>query len=398
MNILMVNKFLHPAGGAEIYMLRLGEQLTALGHCVEYFGMAHPDNTVGNRWGLYTANMDFHGGSLLSKAGYPMRVIYSAEARRKMGQLLEQFRPDVVHINNFNYQLTPSILLAAEEYRGRGNPLRIVYTAHDSQLVCPNHMLFNPAWGQVCEKCLSGSSIPCVQGRCIHNSRSRSMLGALENFYWKKRNVYKTLDTILCPSAFMKSRLDTNPVLARKTVTLRNFVSHTPATEGSAGAYVLYFGRYSVEKGIHTLVDACRALPQIPFVFAGGGPLEQMLDGIPNVRNAGFLSGQALQDLIRGARFSVCPSVCHDTAPFSVMESIMAGTPVLGSDRGGIPDLIHAGRTGWIFPAGDAEALKRDIQRIWDSEEPEQFMDACLDVHFDSLAEYTEKLLAIYQA
>ena len=76
----------------------------------------------------------------------------------------------------------------------------------------------------------------------------------------------------------------------------------------------------------------------------------------------------------------------------------MAGTPVLGSDRGGIPDLIDAGRTGWIFPAGDAEALRRDIRRIWDSDEPEKFMDACLEVHFDSLSEYTEKLLDIYQA
>ena len=398
MKILMVNKFLYPAGGAEIYMLRLGEQLTAQGHRVEYFGMAHTDNCVGNRWGLYTANMDFHGGSLLSRAIYTTKVIYSAEARQKMEQLLELFRPDVLHINNFNYQLTPSILLAAAEYRQKGHTLRIVYTAHDSQLVCPNHMLFNPAKGQVCEKCLSGSSISCVLSRCIHNSRARSMLGALEKFYWKKQNIYETLDVILCPSAFMKGKLDTDPVLARKTVTLRNFGSHTPATEGKTGDYVLCFGRYSVEKGIHSLVKACRDLPGIPFVFAGGGPLEEMLAGIPNVRNAGFLSGQELQNLIRGARFSVCPSVCHDTAPFTVMESIMAGTPVLGSDRGGIPDLIDAGRTGWIFPAGDAEALRRDIRRIWDSDEPEKFMDACLEVHFDSLSEYTEKLLDIYQA
>ena len=235
MKILMVNKFLYPAGGAEIYMLRLGEQLTAQGHRVEYFGMAHTDNCVGNRWGLYTANMDFHGGSLLSRAIYTTKVIYSAEARQKMEQLLEQFRPDVLHINNFNYQLPPSILLAAAEYRQKGHTLRIVYTAHDSQLVCPNHMLFNPAKGQVCEKCLSGSSISCVLSRCIHNSRARSMLGALEKFYWKKQNIYETLDVILCPSAFMKGKLDTDPVLARKTDTLRNFGSHTPATEGKTG-------------------------------------------------------------------------------------------------------------------------------------------------------------------
>lgn len=398
MKILMVNKFLHPAGGAETYMLRLGEALSTQGHSVEYFGMEHPDNTVGNRWGLYTANMDFHGGSLASKAAYPLRVIHSVEAQRKMAQLLRQFQPDVIHLGNFNYQLTPSILLAAQAYRNQGNALRIVYTAHDSQLVCPNHMLYQPGKGQVCEKCLSGSPMPCIQGRCIHGSLARSCLGALENFYWKKRKIYESLDVILCPSAFMKSKLDTDPILAKKTVTLRNFVGRTQVPERKKENYILYFGRYSVEKGIHTLLEACRALPEIPFIFAGGGPLEEMVEGLPNVRNLGFLKGEALRKVIREARFSVCPSACHDTAPFSVMESLMNGTPVLGSNRGGIPDLIDSGRTGWIFPGSDAAALTAELKRIWESREPEAFVDACLEVRYDSLPEYTEKLLAFYRA
>ena len=60
MKILMVNKFLYPRGGAETYMLRIGEELTRRGHQVEYFGMYDEKNTVGNAEGLTTANMDFH--------------------------------------------------------------------------------------------------------------------------------------------------------------------------------------------------------------------------------------------------------------------------------------------------------------------------------------------------
>lgn len=396
MKILMVNKFLYPKGGAEVYLLRLGAHLTALGHEVEYFGMAHPENTVGNRWELYTTSMDFHGDSLLTKATYPLRVIYSAEARKKMDQLLDEFRPDVLHINNFNYQLTPSILLSAADFRRKGHSLRIVYTAHDSQLVCPNHMLYQPAAAQVCEQCLTGSPMHCVRGKCIHNSTARSILGALESWYWKRRRVYEILDVILCPSAFMKRKLDTNPILSGKTVTLRNFVSHSPLTEGEKAGYVLYFGRFSEEKGILPLLEACRALPHIPFIFAGSGPLEDRLDGVPNVHKAGFISGQALAALIHGARFSVCPSICHDTGPFSVMESIMAGTPVLGSNRGGIPDLIEAGRSGWIYDADNSSALTQELSRIWNSDEPERYAPACLDIHFDSLNEYTEKILQYY--
>ena len=153
MKILMVNKFLFPKGGAETYMLRLGEGLMALGHSVEYFGMDDPKRTVGNSWGIYTMPMDFHGSSLKEKASYLTKIVYSRQARQKMYQLLTQYRPDVVHLNNFNFQLTPSVLLAAEEYRKKENPdLRILYTAHDFQLICPNHLLFDPAELRICEK------------------------------------------------------------------------------------------------------------------------------------------------------------------------------------------------------------------------------------------------------
>lgn len=398
MKILMVNKFLHPAGGAETYLFQLGDHLTDLGHRVEYFGMEHPDNCVGNRWGLYTATMDFHGGSLLSKMTYPFRVIYSVEAKRKMAHLLEAFRPDVLHINNFNYQLTPSILLAAQEYRGKGNSLRVVYTAHDGQLVCPNHLMFRPDLHRVCEECLLGGVRHCVRGRCIHGSRMRSILGAMESRYWKGRQVYEILDTIVCPSAFLKSKLDTDPVLARKTVVLRNFVHRVTLDRKEKEGYVLYFGRFSEEKGIRTLLQVCKSLPDIPFVFAGGGPLEALVGGMDNVRNVGFLSGRALERLIQGARFSVCPSECNENCPFSVMESVMAGTPVLGSDRGGIPELIRDGETGWLFPSGDEAALRHEIRRLWDSDEPERCVEACLGVHFDDLSGYTEKLMRIYRA
>lgn len=397
MKILMVNKFLFPKGGAETYMLQLGEALTALGHQVAYFGMDDPERTVGNPWDLYTTPMDFHRCNPLQKASYLTKIVYSREARGKMYRLLTQFQPDVVHLNNFNFQLTPSVLLAAEEYRKKKNPnLRIFYTAHDFQLVCPNHLLFDPAEHHICEKCLDGSFVHCINKKCIHGSRARSLMGVAEHLYWKYRDVYRSLDGILCPSRFMKEKLDTNPVLAEKTVFLRNFVAESRPVEAEKENYILYFGRYSEEKGIRTLVETCKVLPQIPFVFAGGGPLESLLDGVPNIRNVGFLHGDALQAVIQKARLSVCISQCHDNCPFSVMESIMAGTPVLGSPNGGIPELIRAGETGWICPA-EEEKLRETLKRIWNSSEPENYRQACLQTRFGNLTGYVQKLLEIYQ-
>ena len=98
-----------------------------MGHEVEYFGMEHEGRSVGNRVNAYTSDMDFHGGSKLAKLTYPLKTIYSGEARRKIRLVLDDFQPDVVHLNNFNYQLTPSILLEIDKWRREsGHACRIL--------------------------------------------------------------------------------------------------------------------------------------------------------------------------------------------------------------------------------------------------------------------------------
>ena len=328
----------------------------------------------------------------------PLKVIYSPDARKKISWILEKFRPDVMHVNNFNYQLTPSILEAADMYRKKTQrKLKIIYTAHDPQLVCPNHYLYHPGTFEICERCLGGRYINCVLSRCIHGSAIRSCLGAAEALYWKIRNVYDVFDTILCPSVFMKEKLDTDPVLAQKTVFLRNFVRPVKQEKKKKGRYVLYFGRYSEEKGVRMLLDVCKELREIPFIFAGAGPLENLFLETDNVRNVGFLKDEELDQMIRGARFTVVPSVCSENCPFSVMESIMDYTPVLGAERGGIPELIEEEKTGWLFQTGNSNMLRKKIEEIWYSDEPEILSGFCRNIHFDSIDEYGKKIMKIYE-
>ncbi len=401
MKVLIINKFLYPNGGSETYIFELGKCLARRGDEVQYFGMEHAGRLVGNAVGAYTSDMDFHGGSKLSKLTYPVRTIYSAEAREKLRLVLDDFRPDVCHLNNFNYQLTPSVILEIVRWREEtGRPCRIVYTAHDYQLVCPNHMLYNPGAGTVCERCLTGRFGGCVKGRCIHGSAARSLVGAAEAAYWRGRGVYRHLDAVVCCSRFLKTKLDQNPVFADRTVAMHNFVTapQTPPT-AEKGDYVLYFGRFSAEKGIRTLLAACRALPDIPFVFAGTGPLEGELAGLPNVQNVGFQSGAALTALIAGARLSVYPSEWYENCPLSVMESQLLGTPVLGADIGGIPELIDTGSrpTGALFPPGDADALTLSLRTLWDDPARTGAMARiCAERRFDTADEYVEKLMKIY--
>lgn len=137
MKILMVNKFLYPKGGAETYFLKIGRELEKRGNNVQYFGMHDEKNIVGNELELYTQNMDFHTNKL-KRIMYPFKIIYSFEAKRKIKKIIKQFNPDIIHLNNINFQLTPSIIDMAHKMK-----IPIVQTVHDSQMICPNHLLLN---------------------------------------------------------------------------------------------------------------------------------------------------------------------------------------------------------------------------------------------------------------
>ena len=398
MKILMINKFLHPNGGSETYIFKLGAYLQSMGHEVQYFGMEHEGRCVGNRVNAYTSDMDFHGGSKLSKLTYPLKTIYSSEARKKLRLVLEDFEPEVCHLNNFNYQLTPSTLLEIAKWKKEGHPCRVIFTAHDYQLVCPNHMCNNPNAGENCEKCLGGHFGNCTKGKCIHGSLAKSAVGTLEAMLWNGCGVYKNIDVMICCSEFLKTKMDCNPLFAGKTLALHNFVDKVEREKTEKQDYVLYFGRFSREKGIDTLLKVCKALPDIPFVFAGTGPLEGEIAGVPNIKNVGFQRGQALENLIRQARFSVYPSQWYENCPFSVMESQLYGTPVLGADIGGIPELIEVGKTGELFESGNAAQLEEKIRTLWEDRElTDRYSENCAHLRFDDVAAYTEKLLKLYR-
>lgn len=399
MKILMINKFLHPNGGSETYMFKLGSYLQTRGHKVEYFGMEHKDRCVGNRVNAYTSNMDFHGGSKLSKITYPLKTIYSAEARIQLRKVLNDFGPDVCHLNNFNYQLTPSIILEIVKWRKQtGKQCKIVFTAHDYQLVCPNHMMNNPNTHQNCEKCLGGMFVNCMKGKCIHGSAAKSAIGMMEAYFWKMNGVYKYIDKVICCSEFLKNKMDRNPLFAQKTVTLHNFVDRVEWRQTEKKDYVLYFGRFSEEKGIKTLIEVCKSLPGVQFIFAGSGPLEETINGVQNVKNVGFQKGEALEKLIREAQFSIYPSEWYENCPFSVIESQIYGTPVLGANIGGIPELIEEGKTGELFESGNEADLKEKILKLWEDKELcEQYSESSKDISVDTIDEYYEKIMKVYQ-
>lgn len=404
MKILMVNKFLHPNGGSETYIFKLGEELIRQGHEVQYFGMEHEKRVVGNRAEVYTDNMDFHTGKL-QKLLYPFKIIYSKEAYKKMWQVLEDFQPDVVHLNNINFQLTPSVIDAVKKYKKKtGKKVKIIATAHDYQWVCPNHMMMIPSSRQMCFACEGGKYLNCSKNKCIHNSLVKSVLGSVEAYFYKWNGIYREVDTIICPSEFLNEKLSTTPVFKGKTITMHNFVAQDKMEQSKINLpelpkeYVIYFGRYAEEKGISTLLKVCKKLPHIDFVFAGNGPLEFEVNKVENIINVGFQTGSNLKQLISNAKFFVFPSQWYENCPFAVIESQLLGTPVVASDLGGTKELVAHKQTGELYQGEDAEALEKAIEALWqDDEKVQRYRANCKQVQFDSLEEYCKKILELYR-
>ena len=366
MKILMVNKFLYPRGGCETYMLNLAEELKAQGHEVEYFGMYDEKNTVGNSAGLYTTNMDFHSKGL-SRFLYPFKIIYSREAKRKIGKVLDDFKPDIVHLNNINFQLTPSVIYAVKK---RNIPL--VQTVHDYQMICPNHLLYSFNETKPCERCISGSKLNCFKHSCIHGSKIKSLIGAIEAKLYSILKTYKKVDLYVCPSKFLENKLlSASDIYKDKTFTIHNFIEKKPIPEKSAATkpYVAFASRLSKEKGVDLLAEAAKLLPDYSFVVAGNGPDDECLKNIPNVEMKGFLTGDELVSLIVNAKLMILPSVWYENCPLNILETHSFGVPVITMNSGGMAELVDDGKTGVLVNEPTSQAIAEAVKKCFEDEE-----------------------------
>lgn len=382
MRILLVNKFHYRKGGAETYYLTVGSELERMGHEVAYFSMKHPNN-LPCKWDKYFVTQREYNNvrNPLKAARDGMALIYSPEAKRNFQALCEEFRPDVVHLNNVHRQITLSILDAP--YLGE-NEVPVFYTAHDYVTVCPGYLMLDGD-GRVCDACLEdGRYRHCIENRCVKGSRAKSALAAMEASFNRAHKSNRRIDRVIAPSRFMRYKLIEGGWPEGKVVFLQNFADDAildRATNAGADAtdrenpYLLFFGRLSVEKGVDTLLRAFdAALPSLPqdmrLVVVGDGPdaadfkaLASSLGCAPRIEFAGYQTGGALQSYVERASLAISSSRWRENMPYSIVEAFAAGTPVVGTDIGGIPELVDEGKTGFICEPGGVQSMADAISR-----------------------------------
>jgi glycosyltransferase involved in cell wall biosynthesis len=283
-------------------------------------------------------------------------MLWSTSARAGLARVLAEFRPDVVHLHNIYHQLSPSVVAAA---RDAGVPC--VLTLHDYKLACPNYQMLDN--GRLCDACVTGGPLQAARRACKDGSRAASTLLAVESWLHRRLGAYDGIGVLLAPSRFLAGVLDRAGVYPDRLRVLRHPAEPlTPKAEPGGG--VVFAGRLAYEKGVDVLIEAAARLPAgVPVDVAGDGPaagsLRELADRVApgRVRFHGRLDRDRLHELIRASAVAAVPSRWYENQPLAVLEAFACGVPVVGTDLGGLPELITPGVDGEIVGAGDPSAL-----------------------------------------
>lgn len=362
LRILLVNKFYYPRGGDCISMINLEALLRRMGYEVAVYAMAYPKNLSSDTARYFATEVSFSGG-LVDKLKAANRLFGTGDIVRSFQRILDDFRPNIVHFHNIHSYLSPIVVKLAHEMG-----CRVVWTLHDYKLLCPAYNCL--CHGKVCEACFTDLT-QVLRRKCMKGSAVASALAYGEALWWNRRKLQHWVDTFVCPSAFMAQKMRACGYDYTKLAVINNFLekekfdvlSQPEKPEPVAEPYYCYVGRLSEEKGIRLLLDAAQNLPY-PLYVAGDGPLAEELRrayASERIHFLGYLSPQEVVHLVRQARAMVVPSVCYENNPLSIIESLCMGTPVIGSEVGGIPELIREG-DGTLFRMGDKEELEEAIE------------------------------------
>ena len=379
--LLLINKFYHdkgPAGGVGRYLVQEEEDLIKAGWDVIPFAMAD-EHARPSPWDRYFVKArDYsrarYGVGALNDA---ISLIWNREAANNLDALLSEVRPDVAHLHNIYHHLSPSILSVLKRHK-----IPVVMTLHDLRLLCPAiHMLRD---GKICEECKDGNLHRAVWGKCVKDSRAASLLAAVETAHQRWRGLYENVvQTFLCPSDYYRRKFIEWGYSADKLVHLPNFVDlefwhpENIPTQEKRDSYI-YFGRISQEKGLRYLLEAQKlweegfadgSIAQRPLTLlvAGSGPCEGNLKAkaaqlqLSTVEILGPLDIDDLRHNLGRSRFSALPSIWYENGPMAALESLAAGIPLVGSNIGGIPEMITEGQTGFTTAPSDPQDILQGL-------------------------------------
>jgi glycosyltransferase involved in cell wall biosynthesis len=322
--------------------------------------------------------------------------IYSVSSKKEIRHVLDEFKPDIVQIQNLFPLISPAILPVI---RKRGVP--IVMRCANFRLICPNGLFLSH--GHLCEKCRGGNELWCAILNC-ENNILKSLGYTIRNYVARKCRFYTNNITLyIAQTEFQKKYLINENFSPERIVVIPNMIDDIKQmTDSILGHYVGYVGRISHEKGIQTLIDAAASCSQIRFKFAGDySRMPQLVEQRPpNADPLGQLDSVAINNFYDDCRIVVLPSICYEGFPSVLIEAMIHGKPIICSRIGGLSEIVEDRITGLLFEPGNTEEFSEKIRYLL--ERPDLCREFGQAGREKALREYSpdryyERLMAAYE-
>ena len=333
--VLQLHNAYRESGGEDTVVAREAALLRRAGHTVLEYGSANPV-------------------AALPAATSLLAAPWNPRSARSVRDFVGAHRPDVAHVHNTWWALSPSVVHTLAE---SGVP--VVLTLHNYRLLCANALLFRS--GAPCEDCVGVGPWDGVRHRCYRNSLPESFVAASTIALNRRLGTWDSVSLFLALTDFARGRFVAGGLPESKLTVKANFVDDPGrrSRRPSESNVILCVGRLSNEKGIPVLLEAWSRLGKsdMELVLVGDGPLRSSLGSteVPNVHFMGSQPSEEVRRLMLGARALVFPSLAYEGQPMVLLEALAAGLPMAVSNSAGIPGTIgNAQAARWAIP-GDVE-------------------------------------------
>lgn len=288
--------------------------------------------------------------------------IYNPFSAIALAKVLDEYRPDIVQVQNLFPLLSPSVFKPIKQRR-----IPVVMRCPNYRLFCPSGLSLDPS-GMVCERCWGGKELNCIKLNCL-GSRLKSIGYATRNAFARKlKLILDGVDLFIVQSEFQKEKFISQGIRSEKIGILPGISPVINVSDESIiGDWVSFVGRVSAEKGIYEFIESARLNPGIPFKVAGNiDPNFIMPDNIPsNIEFAGFKKGDDLDRFYIKSRIIVVPSKWYEGFPNVIVRGMLHKKPVITTNIGAMQSIIDHNKNGLLVPPSDAVSLANAIKSIY---------------------------------
>lgn len=374
LNILIAHNAYQQRGGEDSVVEAETELLRSRGHSVvSYF--RHNDEI-----------------SEMPRLAVAEQTLWSSRTTSELSKLVEEVRPDVIHVHNTFPLISPSLYWAAARHS-----VPVVQTLHNFRLFCLSALFMRD--GRVCEDCMGHVPWRGIVHKCYRDSTSQSTaLAGLLVLHRAMGTWQNKVTRYIALNEFCRGKFIEGGLPPERVVLKPNFVDF-PVPECRDRAGFLFVGRLSTEKGIDVLVKATASLPNAVVRVAGTGPEGHLLAGVPGLSHLGALPNEDIRHEMAGASALILPSIWYENFPRTLVEAFGCGLPVIASRIGALAELVEDGVTGLLFEPGDPVDLAAKMR--WAAEHPDDLkrMGLAARKHYEenfTADRNYEQLMAIY--